>query len=374
MRVLVLAPDPKKLGGISIYLQSLKPFFSKDVEYFVIGRRVRENSDWDAMDKSRLYLLLRLFQDYIKFVIHLIKNKYDVLHLNPSLNSKLILRDGLYILTARLFIANYIVFFRGWEKEFEQKLRQRYLPLFRFVYFRASALTVLANDFKNSLEEMGYSGTIHLETTSYNEDFNEKTSDSSRKNRNEKEPYTILFLSRIEVAKGVYVAVKAFNLFKKKFPNSKLVIAGSGYELEHLKEHVAQNGFSGIEILGPIYGEPKFEAFNNANVYLFPTWHPEGMPGTVNEAMAAGLPIITRPVGGLKDFFINGEMGYMTESKDPKDFAALLEKLHQDPEQAGKIGAGNRAYARNRFSASKVAERIEKIYRDIVNPSGSDRA
>lgn len=90
------------------------------------------------------------------------------------------------------------------------------------------------------------------------------------------------------------------------------------------------------------------------------------MPSSVLEAMAFGLPVITRPVGGLKDFFEDGKMGFITESKAPEAFADLMEKLITDCDDRKKIARYNQRYAREHFMASKVAKRIENIYREIL--------
>ncbi len=86
------------------------------------------------------------------------------------------------------------------------------------------------------------------------------------------------------------------------------------------------------------------------------------MPTSVLEAMAFGLPVITRPVGGLKDFFINGEHGFMTESKDPEIIAGLIEKIIPDKGLWKRISINVHEYAKERFMASMVAKRLEDIY------------
>lgn len=67
--------------------------------------------------------------------------------------------------------------------------------------------------------------------------------------------------------------------------------------------------------------------------------------------MAFGLPVITRPVGGLKVFIEDGKKGYNTESKDPKVFAELIEKLITQPENRKQMSAYNSAFARKHFMA-----------------------
>ena len=89
------------------------------------------------------------------------------------------------------------------------------------------------------------------------------------------------------------------------------------------------------------------------------------MPTSVLEAMAYGLPVVTRPVGGLKDFFEDGKMGYITESLAPSVFAEAVEKLIREPETCRRMGRYNREFAHEHFAASRVAERIKRIYHEV---------
>ena len=94
------------------------------------------------------------------------------------------------------------------------------------------------------------------------------------------------------------------------------------------------------------------------------------MPNSVLEAMAFGLPIVTRPVGGIRDFFEDGRMGYATDSLDSGDYTELLCRLVGNPDLRKRMGQYNRQFARQRFAASVVAERLVAIYARIVGKSG----
>ena len=112
--------------------------------------------------------------------------------------------------------------------------------------------------------------------------------------------------------------------------------------------------------------EEKRKVFDASDVYLFPS-HEEGMPISVLEAMAFGLPIVTRPVGALKDFFEDGKHGFITESRSPEILASLLEKLISNKKLRHDISNYNFHYARTRFLASKVSKRLENIYSSLLS-------
>ena len=126
-----------------------------------------------------------------------------------------------------------------------------------------------------------------------------------------------------------------------------------------------ENGIAGVSLPGYVRGEQKRRVFSKADCYLFPTAYGEGMPTSVLEAMAMGLPVITRPVGGLKDFFEDGKMGFLTKSLDPKMYAQYIEQLIANPDLCMRIGQFNREYAKKRFAASEVVKRLEKIFDSV---------
>ena len=89
------------------------------------------------------------------------------------------------------------------------------------------------------------------------------------------------------------------------------------------------------------------------------------MPTTLLEAMAFGLPVISRPVGGLKDFFENGRMGFLIDSTDPLDYVEKIDSLISDPDLTMRISEYNSEYARSNFMASKIAPDLESKLANI---------
>ena len=170
----------------------------------------------------------------------------------------------------------------------------------------------------------------------------------------------ILFLSRIEKAKGVFEAVQTYNLLYEKYPYLKMRIVGDGSALPELKQYVKDNNIEGITFTGGLSGQTVIEEYKNADFFFFPS-HGEGMPTVVLEAMAFGLPVVTRAVGGLNDFFEDGKMGRMTDSKEPEDFVKLIEPFLQEKELTKRTSVYNHFYAKEHFLASKVAKQIEDI-------------
>ena len=360
MRVLLVTPSIDMPGGVANYYKTLRSHLPEEVEYFTIGAR--------AIDDNRFTSLTRAFDDYVNFFRKLRRGGYDLVHLNPSLCNKAIVRDGILLLIAKMFRVRVVVFVRGWEIECEHLIRKSFLPVFRFVYRKADAFIVLGAEFRDKLIEMGCTDRIFLETTVVDDEVFSRSAGPSRQRPSEGggAKLNILTLTRIERTKGVYEAIDAYHMLKKRMPSITLTIAGDGSELQAVKRYAKDRQIEDITFTGFISGEVKHSAFEHASIFLFPTAYGEGMPNAILEAMAYGLPIITRPVGGIRDYFENGRMGFITESMDPVVFAGMLETLVVDSALRLQIGEFNRNYAQDRFVASKVSERLQGIYRRLL--------
>jgi glycosyltransferase involved in cell wall biosynthesis len=358
MSILITTPDLEKQGGVAAYYSMLREHLGTDVHFCLAGSR--------AAGRNALVQWTRLLQDYGRFYRTARSGPYALIHLNPSLGSKALLRDGLSLLMAKSLGKRVLVFLHGWDPACESAIRRHFLPLFRRVYFRADAFIVLASRFRSVLREFGYDKPIYVETTVVPDEVFLRAGPEAR--RNDKDGrLNLLFLARVEKAKGVYIALEAFRLVKEKYPLVTLSIGGDGSELAPAREYVRSRGIRDVEFPGWLAGEAKHEAMTRADVFLFPTLWGEGCPCSILEAMAYGLPIVTRPTGGVADFFEEGTMGFLTDSEDPGTFAALLDKLLPDPALRARMSAYNHHYARMHFCASTAAGRLRDIYRHVLN-------
>ena len=358
LKVLINTPELSKNGGVASYYHVVRPYFDISVDYFTVGARTD--------GEHRTARVMRLFRDYWCFAKRLGLCNYDAVHLNPSFLSKALVRDGLFLLVAKAFRKRVIVFFHGWDMAHERRLRRRWLRLFRWAYFRADAFVVLGEEFRAKLIDMGCDKPIYLETTTVDDAVFERLGARIADPAGDDKSFNLLYLSRVERAKGIYEALDAYAIVKRHHPQAMLRVVGDGEELARARAYAEKRNLQDVVFPGYLHGEQKHDALMGADCYFFPTYYGEGMPTSVLEAMAYGLPVITRPVGGLKDFFEHGKMGFISESKEPQVFADHIEELIRKPELRGKMGEYNRAYAKEQFMASKVAQRIERIYRAVL--------
>ncbi len=364
-----------RMGGVDSYIKLLVNNLHKhnfeviNLEKTSVGLVSTLKQSIEVSLFASLFRRLRLLFYLFTFSNTVRRNDVDIVHANPSLLLNAILREGLFILVAKAHKKKVLVFFHGWNKSFEKAIEKRrlFLMLFRKIYGNADAFIVLASEFGEKLTDWGFKQKIYIETTSIddglttNVDLNKKIEIPSVNHA-----VTILFLSRIEKEKGIYQAIDAIDILLRKNMNVFVIIAGDGSELDHCKEYVRTKSIENIDFVGYVIGKQKQDVFLKADIYFFPTYHGEGCPITVLEAMAFGLPVVTRNVGGLKDFFEDGKHGFVTESKSPKVYAFLLEKLITNKSLRHEISLFNYKYAQENFLAPDVTKRIETIYLDLM--------
>ena len=353
LKALIVVPRLSLLGGVSNFYNILKQYLKTDTEYFEIGRKPKE---------KKFLFLFRLISDYYNFQKKISQGNYHIVLINPSLGPLSIIRDSVLIGIAKYHKLKILTFFRGWDQKCAKLIERHFSTVFRSIYNLSDGFIVLSEQFRQTLKKWEITSPIFLATTIVDDKIFLEPHEKKENQKN----LSILYLSRIEKSKGIYEAIDTFILLKTKHPHFKLIIAGDGHELLQVKEYVIRKGVHGIQFTGFVEGDKKRQLFLNSHIFIFPTYYGEGMPNAILEAMAYGLPVITRPVGGIKDFFENGQMGFITESMEPIIFMHLLEKLALDKTLREKIGRYNKKYAKKHFSATKVAAHLENIYKQLM--------
>jgi glycosyltransferase involved in cell wall biosynthesis len=346
MKVLINIPHLSLSGGVGNHYKGLRPFWSMKVSYNEVGRRFG------------LPGFMLLPYDYLKFMVLCVFGGYDVIVLNPSLGKTALKRDGLFLRVAKVFGKSVQVFFHGWSPDMVTEISANSSSFIK-TYNKANGFFVLAESFRQDLRQWGITKPIQLTTTKVEDSLLEGFSVNHSNTH-----VNILFLTRIEEYKGVFIALEAYRLLKQQCADVTLTIAGDGSKLQEVKEAVLNKNISDVEFLGHVSNEKLKRAFNNADIYVLPSYS-EGMPTSVLEAMAFGLPIVSRPVGGLVDFFENDKMGHLIESLDPNDFYKIILNLVQDDNKRHRISEYNHKYATQNFLASKVVVQLENIISNV---------
>lgn len=347
MKVLINIPCLKLLGGVANHYLGLKCFWTENVKYNIVGKR-----------SERYPGVFWLPWDILKFVVNIIFFKPDIVLLNPSLGTSALKRDFLFLNIAVLLKVKVAVFIHGFNLEYSQIVDKKWLCK---NLNKASLILVLASSFREYLKSWGVTSPICLTTTKVDDALVSEFDIKSR----DKILHNILCVTRIEKEKGVYESLEAFHLLKQNNRDLTFTLVGDGKELPNVRKYVQDINLDGVTITGRLDGKELINEFQNAGFFFFFTSYGEGMPTCVLEAMAFGLPVFTRNVGGLVDFF-DERMGFITDSLKPSDFANACEAYLNNIDKYSITATFNYQYAKRNFMASSVAKSLEQILKKVV--------
>jgi glycosyltransferase involved in cell wall biosynthesis len=164
---------------------------------------------------------------------------------------------------------------------------------------------------------------------------------------------------RPDRALDVLVAVHALGV------RAHLVVAGDGPLRTRFERDVATRGLEPfVHVLGDRNDIPQILAA--IDVFIL-TSDSEGLPGVLIEAQMAGCPVVTVPVGGVRELVDDGETGIVTEGLDPDELAGRVVELIRDPHLRFRMGERARRRA-VRFSSTRAAgtyaARLAEVVRD----------
>jgi glycosyltransferase involved in cell wall biosynthesis len=134
--------------------------------------------------------------------------------------------------------------------------------------------------------------------------------------------------------------------------------------LGHLQSRVHKLGLNRqFQFLG--YAPRVAQFLRNCDIFVRPSLT-EGMPLTVLEAMACGLPTVASKIGGISEILTHGETGFLIEPKDTKQLAFYVSKLTKDQELRLSMGRKARSFAEKTNGWSGVALRMSQVYDSVL--------
>jgi len=180
-------------------------------------------------------------------------------------------------------------------------------------------------------------------------------------------------VARLDPVKDHANLLRAFSILRKRNPHVRLRILGDG-ELRADLEQLAQS----LSIADDV----RFEGFSldtagflgKIDIYVISSLN-EGLPLTLLEAMAAGIPIVATAVGAIPDVLGEAQCGWLCAPADPEGLAAAMDKAFAAPDLAG-VGDRGRSVVRERYSVERMARDYAALYATLLtggmeNPSKS---
>jgi len=135
----------------------------------------------------------------------------------------------------------------------------------------------------------------------------------------------------------------------------ELAIFGSGPEEELLRSRAAES----VHFLGTV--SERAAIYHSLDALVLPSRF-EGLPMTVLEAMACGVPVLASAVDGVREIATPGVHALLAPSEDVAAFRSELQRLLSEPNLRTRLAANARQLVENRFDARMLAAELEKLY------------
>lgn len=176
---------------------------------------------------------------------------------------------------------------------------------------------------------------------------------------------TILHIGRFSTQKNHFGLVRCFKEINNSFPNTKLLLIGDGELVPQVHEYVDQLGLhEKVEFLG--LQTDVFRYLVKADIFVLPSlW--EGMPISLIEAMATGIPIVATAVGGVPDMIKNQHSGLLV-NLDDTSFISAVEKLLKNEFLREKLGR-NAVIDAQQYTSLLMSTNYLKVYSNLKGKS-----
>jgi glycosyltransferase involved in cell wall biosynthesis len=176
----------------------------------------------------------------------------------------------------------------------------------------------------------------------------------------------ILYTGRLSWNKGLIDLIRSAKKIIQRYPDISFVITGRGPIEHYLRELVTNmkldNNFS---FLGFVDMKRLIKTYQNASIYIFPSYY-EGLPTSLLEAMACGVPVIATGVGGIPEVVNDGKNGFIVPIKNPEAIANSVIKLLENQKSRKKMGKIARKTIEENYSWDSIASKALEYYRTIT--------
>ena len=362
MRVLIGMPDKDSRGG-PIYCEP--PFVAAlreagveaDEETYVYGDDVSiiQRSLRVVKAASRLHRRARL-------------RDYDVIHLNTSFDEKCVLRDLLTMTLLRFTRVPIHLKMHGSIAAFLQTKSSFWRHLQKRVFAMAADIGVLSSEEHELFLKAGCPteklsraiNSIETEEFKKHEDF--------RKRQNISDTATILlFSARLIPTKGLLDVIDACADLNRSGREIVLFCLGDGPQLSEAEEKVRKLGMAEHICFTGYVSETETTSFHaNCDIFVFPTYHDEGLPLVLLKSLAAGTPIITTQIRASADILADPNNCLWVQPRSPHDLAAKIATLIDDPPLRQTMSANNRHLAA-RFMPIAIAKHYIDVYSAMLS-------
>lgn len=333
--------------------------------HFETGSRGAESP---AKDEKPLTKALRLLTAPFTLAWAVVRTRARIVHLNSALDQKAFWRDLVYLLAGKMLRRKVILQLHGGSLS----------ALCRFSWMRwivrrtlslPDAIVLLATSERREFSAFGITERVviipnGIDVAQYRGPL--ERHHSGRVQR-------LVYLGRLIRTKGIFELIDAVKTLRQdpQFARVELRIAGSGSAREEIERYVEDRQLATcITLVGPLYGAEKAAFLREADVFVFPSYHAEGLPYAILESLAAGTPVVASTVAGIPDVVVQGVHGFLVEPKDSAKVVTALRRLAQSEAELRVMSRACGEWAAEWLGLERLASQFDELYGAVSAGNG----
>lgn len=289
----------------------------------------------------------------------------DLVHLSTALDRKTLLRDIVFVLLTRAMSRRVFLKWHGSQTELLAGGGHGWRPRARCLLRSVDALGVLNQQELEEVEQCtGAPGCFVVKNALDPARSVARTGLHAQFGIRRGAPL-LLFIGRLIASKGLEDFLRALPPVVARF-GAHLLVVGDGPSRGPAQRLAAALGVGAcVHFLGAVSEDEAVRFYNGADVFVFPSFHPEGFPMALLQSVVAGLGIVSTPLSAAVEHRRGPDNCLFVQPKSPETVAAALERLLADDTLLRRMRENNRSLSA-RFERTAVAAEFSQIYRDVT--------
>jgi glycosyltransferase involved in cell wall biosynthesis len=371
-KILMVGPMPPLIGGIATHISDLLNSNLNDnfdLIPFTTSRPSNKNKissvhNYRVISDFPLVFLIKCIiitaYHLLLYPFILIKQKPNLVHVHSS-SYWSFWENSFYVLIAKLLKNKVVLHIHG--SDFDDFYSNSPSMIKKYIYYimkntnKVISLSEYWHDFFINVIGINKNNVVIIRNGVMSSKYRQKKEDCSLDRNVE-----VLFIGgKDSKRKGAYEVVKAIPIVLSSYSNVTFTFIGTG-QIEEIKKMCEDLDIDkNVKLMGQVSEEQKIESLSCSDIYLLPSYA-EGLPISVLEAMAASLPIISTPVGGIPEVIEEGINGYLIEPGDYESLANKILLLVENEDLRARISSNNSQKIKSMYDISVVVERLRNTY------------
>ncbi|MCE5195263.1 MAG: glycosyltransferase family 4 protein [Nitrospiraceae bacterium] len=182
---------------------------------------------------------------------------------------------------------------------------------------------------------------------------------------NKKNDFSVGMIGVLRSWKGHRYFLESIPAILKAVPNTKFYIAGSGPQLNNIKNLIITLSLNdNVIMLG--HREDIPEIIASLDIIAHPSYSNEGVPQSILQALSMGKAVIASNIKAINEVIINGETGLSVEPRDPSSLSEAVIKLLNNSELRNRLGQNGIRLVHEKYTDEIMLDKIESLYSSII--------